>query len=390
MNAKTSRNSNCVSQSHFFSTFLQAGKNGPVLRIMLPVLTLSFAVAAHSQQLSYLPGSAGFPAPPPGAVLKASPSPLPARVPASHSRLQTTLAAPTRTKEAIASTNYSYTYINIPNTAFVQPVAINNHDVVTGYYADENFVYHGFVWQQGTAQTIDYPGSVATFLSGINDHGVLIGTYQDANYATYTVTYSLADASWSVLPAIPGGWQEIFGIAQINDDGIAIGCAVGAGYLSWMWHPDSQTYSYFTASAATEASTCAFAVSGKRHAMGTFVLPYSNAQFLFLKDRRDEFTSIPVPLNLQGTLFSPFALNNYDTIVGTLGTATSISGFIRTRDGAFEIVNVPDYDQTYLAGLNDTGVLCGNVYSVATGASPGFIAYPGKQAVSTGWVALPR
>jgi hypothetical protein len=294
--------------------------------------------------------------------------------------MQGALAAPAGKQIALASTNYSFVNINIANAAYVEPTAINNNEVVAGYYADANYVTHGFVWQQGTVQTIDYPGALATAFTGINNRGVLIGTYQDDNYATYTVTYSLVDASWSVLPNVPGGWQEEFGIAGINDDGVAVGCAAEFGVLSWLWHPDSQTFSYFTAPAAAEASTCAFGVNSKGSAAGTFVVAYSSSPILFLKDGRDEFTSISLPSNLQGTVFGPFGLNDSGTIVGTFYTANFavVSGFIRYRDGTFVVVNQPGVDQTYLTGINDFGVLVGDTYDNATGASPGFVAYPLK------------
>jgi hypothetical protein len=37
----------------------------------------------------------------------------------------------------------------------------------------------------------------------------------------------------------------------------------------------------------------------------------------------------------------------------------------------------PGYEnESYLTGINDSGVLCGSVFDSATGAGPGFVAYP--------------
>jgi hypothetical protein len=381
MNTNSSKTTeNCISRRHFSLRLLPACKIGSSLRILLPILTLSFAVVARGQYPGYLSGPAGSPMTPPGVVLKVPSTPLVSGDPVSRQRMQNALAAPAGKEKALASTNYSFVNINIPNAAYVEPTAINNSEVVAGYYADANYVTHGFVWQQGTVQTIDYPGALATAFTGINNHGVLVGTYEDDNYTTYSVTYSLVDASWSVLPNIPGGWQEEFEIAGINDEGVVIGCAAEFGILSWIWHPDSQTFSYFTAPAASEASTCAYGVNGKRNAVGTFVVAYSSSPLLFLKDHRDEFTSISLPSNLQGTPLGPFGLNNSDTIVGTFFTANfaSVSGFIRYRNSSFVVVIQPGADQTYLTGINDFGVLVGDTYNTTTGASPGFIAYPLK------------
>jgi hypothetical protein len=379
MNAENSMNANFFSGRHLCLRFLSACKIGRSLRILLPILAVSFAVVARGQYPGYLSGPAGSPMTPPGVVVKVPASPLLSGVPDSRQRMQNALAAPAVTHKALASTNYSFVNFNIPNAAYVEPTAVNNNEVVAGYYADTSNVTHGFVWQQGTLQIIDYPGALDTAFTGINNRGVLVGTYEDENFATYTVTYSLADASWSVLPNVPGGWQEEFEIAGINDDGVVIGCAAEFGTLSWIWHPDSQTFSYFTAPAASEASTCAYGVNGKRNAVGTFSVAYSSSQLLFLKDR-DEFTSISLPSSLQGTMFGPYGLNINDTIVGTYftGSFTTVSGFIRYRNGAFVVVNQPGTDQTYLTGINDFGVLVGDTYNSTTGAFPGFIAYPVK------------
>jgi probable HAF family extracellular repeat protein len=323
----------------------------------------------------------------PEALLKAQSAPEFSNILSARQRIQraresagNAAAAPRRMATAQAAAQYSFVSINIPNSAFVQPNAINNVGLVVGYYADENYNNHGFLWQNGTVQTIDYPGALSTSLTGINDWGVMIGAYQDENYNTYTVTYSLANSAWTVLPNLPGGLQEVFGIAGINDEGLAVGCAGGfLGPQSWIWHPDSQSYSYFTAPAASEATTCGQIINNFGSVVGSMSIVYSNSPFLFLGDYGNRYTnfSLPSSLNSPG-LVAPFGINDADTIVGSFFTAdyASASGFILTRGGSFTVFNQPGADQTYLTGINDFGVLCGDTYDPSTGQSPGFVAYP--------------
>lgn len=44
-----------------------------------------------------------------------------------------------------------------------------------------NGVSHGFVFQNGTASAIDFPGASSTIAYGINNAGTVVGTYTDAN-----------------------------------------------------------------------------------------------------------------------------------------------------------------------------------------------------------------
>jgi len=278
------------------------------------------------------------------------------------------------------STQYSFVNIDIPNATFVQPNSINNDGAVVGYFDDANYSAHGLVWQSGTVQTIDYPGALQTVLTGINNHGVIFGTYEDASYNTYAFTYSLSDTIWTELPALPGSWRPYFGIGGINDKGEIVGAAAGfIGLLSWKWHPDSQTYTYFTFPAASEGSTVGEGINNTGSKVGTMSLVYASSPFLFLLGSGDRNTTISLPPSLSAVgIFGPYGINDNDAIVGTYYTANfaSVSGFIRYRNGAFVVLNQPGADQTYLTGINDFGVLVGDTYNPTTGASPGFIAYP--------------
>jgi hypothetical protein len=385
-------NRRTVIQTSAFPGFMPVGKIRCSFRILLPMLALCSVVAARSQALSSLPGPQ-FPPNMPPEAMKVPPSPAPTGVLSARQRLQRTQASandratatPAQTPETVLETaGYSFVNFTIPNAAFVQPNAINNAGLVTGFYFDANFNVHGFVWQRGTLQTIDYPGATGTTFGGINNRGVLRGAYQDASFNTHAVTYSLANAVWTVLPDIPGGWQVLApGSLEgngINDDGVVVGCAQEFGLLSWIWHPESKSYSYFTAPAAAEAATCGESINNERNVVGALSIAYSDVFLAFLRKAGEQYKNITVPSSLSGGLLPPFGINNSDTVVGSLNLVNSATspGFIRTRGGVFKLVNDPGFDFTSPTGINDFGVLCGDSFSSATGQSPAFVAYPQK------------
>src|SRR5580700_12058629 len=52
-----------------------------------------------------------------------------------------------------ASAHYKFLTIGPEDSAYVVADGIDNAGLVTGYYEDASFVFHGFVWRNGTFQT---------------------------------------------------------------------------------------------------------------------------------------------------------------------------------------------------------------------------------------------
>ena len=69
--------------------------------------------------------------------------------------------------------------IDIPGATDTYPIAINNHNEVTGFYMDQANVQHGFLrTADGTVTTFDAPGST-TSPSGINDERDIAGSFSN-------------------------------------------------------------------------------------------------------------------------------------------------------------------------------------------------------------------
>ncbi len=369
---------------------LSAGKPSCSLGILLAVLALWPATAVWSQAQGNLPAPL-VPSNTPGEVEQEQSRHVPPNMlnglrPVQSARIRKTSAGIAQTQLATAIPpfgKYLFVNINIPNSTYVQPNGINNAGLVTGYYTDASNNTHGFVWQNGVVQTLDYPGATATYLSGTNNRGVLIGYYVDASNTVHAITYSVTSSGWAMLPDIPDypGIQP----GGINDDGVAVGYAGGFpfGQVAWIWHPDSQSYSFFTEPAAAESSTLPAAVNDKREVVGRFqTVPGNDHGFLRegcreanLEDTEENsaFRNIDVP---GGFDTQPTGINNRGMIAGWFFDANFDEfGFVRTRGGTFTAVNDPGFDDgTQINGINDRGALCGVAYSATSYQA--FIAYP--------------
>jgi probable HAF family extracellular repeat protein len=59
---------------------------------------------------------------------------------------------------------------------------VNKSGHVVGTYTDANGGTHGFIWNQGTFQTVDDPdGMGTTIINGINNRGDIVGFFVDAD-----------------------------------------------------------------------------------------------------------------------------------------------------------------------------------------------------------------
>lgn len=338
-------------QTFALAGFVPAGKLTHSYCGLLPVLALCLATAAWGQSTLGLNG--------PHRPLS-RPGTFPSAKPAAGTP---------------ASSYYKFITIGIPGSAYAEAF-INNARLVAGLYEDASSVYHGFVWQNGTFQTVDYPGAAYTNLAAVNNRGVATGWYGDGR-AEYAVLYTAAGGAWTVLPNIPDHSEnEGYGI---NDAGVAVGQAYSADHstsVAWIWDPTTQSYSFFSVPGAAQYSTHPNAINDKGQVVGTFCTkePCYDASFEeygFLK-QGETYTAIDAPPSA-GT--DALGINNSGTIVGEWWDATVYAnqGFVLTSAGLFTTVDYPGPELTALLGINDHGDISGN-YVAKTGDVEAFIA----------------
>jgi hypothetical protein len=135
----------------------------------------------------------------------------------------------------------AFTRIRYPNVRGIN----NKGDIIGGFVAFDDFGnatgLHGFIFDGKKYQTLDYPGSTGTWLTGINDNGQVVGQY--------TVGESIYSFLWdhdTYIPlAIPGKNGRVSGI---NNRGEIIGTYDGycasqdvIGGLSFVYDHGSYT-----------------------------------------------------------------------------------------------------------------------------------------------------
>ena len=252
-----------------------------------------------------------------------------------------------------ASDHYRFVTITAPDSPYAVANGINNAGVVTGYYLDSNSNYHGFVWQNGALQTVDYPGAVDTSLGGLNNWGVAMGSYGDGA-TTHAVTYSVSTGAWTALPDIPN-YSQNDGYC-VNDLGIAIGNAFEGGTsVAWIWDPATLSYSFFTVPGAAQYTTSPSCINDKNQIAGYYV-DASGAYQGFIYEYGTYAT-----VNVPGALDTyPDGINNRGIVEGQIfDAAGAAEGFVATSGGRFTIVNYPGAGATAIVGINDRGDLCG-------------------------------
>lgn len=77
----------------------------------------------------------------------------------------------------------------------------------------------------------------------------------------------------------------------------------------------------------------------------------------------------------------PDGLNNRGIMQGQIyDTAGAAEGFLATPGGRFAIVNYPGAENTALVGINDRGDVCGGYWEAIFGLNRAFVAFRSREA----------
>jgi probable HAF family extracellular repeat protein len=276
-----------------------------------------------------------------------------------------------------ASSQYRFVTIDAPGASGTGPTGVNNTGQVSGWYFDFYFGAagntHGFLWQNGGLQTVDYPGASVTLLGPVTDSGLIMGEY-GTETSQHAATYNTRLATWTNLPDIPG-YPMNFG-QGINNSGVGTGeactgnLAVSLNCVGWTW--DRGAYSFFTDPEGDPAQggTSPEAINNAGQVVGYF-LDASGVPHGFLKNG-DSFTTIDPPA---ASFTLAYSINDRGDIVGFYGDTTGTPhGFVRGSDGQFTTFDVPGAFATFLGGTDDRRDLAGS-YRDQAGNLHGFVAF---------------
>jgi uncharacterized membrane protein len=81
----------------------------------------------------------------------------------------------------LRSSKGDYSTFDVPGRTFTSPSGINNSGQIAGFYADDNFFFHGFVLSKGVFMKVEVPGASETQVFSINAKGEIVGTYFDTD-----------------------------------------------------------------------------------------------------------------------------------------------------------------------------------------------------------------
>jgi hypothetical protein len=81
-----------------------------------------------------------------------------------------------------------YQSINPPGSVATYPMGINSSGVIVGVFVDASNEIHGFVDRGGVFQLVEHPNAFLTTAYGINDDNEIVGSYQLSSGPTFGYT----------------------------------------------------------------------------------------------------------------------------------------------------------------------------------------------------------
>ncbi|HLJ26679.1 MAG TPA: hypothetical protein VKY85_08210 [Candidatus Angelobacter sp.] len=97
-------------------------------------------------------------------------------------------------------------------------LGINDRGIVVGQFFDSNFNSHGFLFSDGSFQTIDFPGAASTFPVGLNNEAVIVGGYLDSQFVEHGY---IQEKNRFTTVDFPGATGTI--LEQNNSRGLIVG-----------------------------------------------------------------------------------------------------------------------------------------------------------------------
>jgi len=204
----------------------------------------------------------------------------------------------------------------------------------------------------------------------VNNLDEAIGYYDDG-VAQHTVIYSIPSGNWRALPDMPGyALNEGY---CLTDEDVAVGDAFGANNTSvaWIWDPQTRSYSSFSVPGAAQYTTSPSCLNDKGQVAGYFV-DATGVYHGFIKEY-GTYTVVDFPGAVDSYLDG---INDGGVIQGQIfDTQFFAHGFTGTSGGVFTITDYPLPDMTAIVGIDDAGDLCGAYWPTFAGSFKAFVAF---------------
>lgn len=186
----------------------------------------------------------------------------------------------------------------------------NAFGVMVGFFFDNNFIEHGFVFANGQTTVFDYPGAANTELRSINRWGTLLGIASFTNQPAFMFIYknghfTTLNAGDAPDPAAISDAGVIVGSHTVtNSSGgqVQHGFVLAGGKLQDILFPGADD---------TQIND----INGQGHIVGVYHIGLTTRSFM-IKD--GQYLNITGPGTTQVN-----GINGFDEIVGTIDTSST-------------------------------------------------------------------
>ena len=271
--------------------------------------------------------------------------------------------------------------------AFNQLLGINNLGHIAGYFGSgaAGQPNHGFIvrrpYSQPKYQSLSFPGSAQTELTGLNDRGVQVGFWStqnnasgvDNNFGCYLEDGHFRSVNFPTADNTNPPVNQLLGV---NDAGIAVGFYTDAKGFDHGYTYDIATKTFTTVAVAGASSVVAAAINNSGSVAGFFSGPAGATEGFVLRPS-GQMSVLDFP---GATMTRALGVNDSGEVVGDYqlgrGHRARTHGFTWTQRHGFTTVDGPDGAvDTTINGVNNAGELVGS-YVTRSGTTDGLLAKP--------------
>lgn len=273
------------------------------------------------------------------------------------------------------ATDYRYTKIDVPNGSQTFARNINARGDIIGSYVDADGVSRDFLLRNGVYSNIDYPDNAGESARAINARGDIAGVLSDAdgNHG-----FLFRDGQITKIDFPGASSTTAFGINNTGD--ITGQCTTKFGIVLGFILSDGTFRNVHLR--ASNLSSVHGAKDDSRVMAGDVVLSADSSAHAFLQSKPGDVQLLDPP----GTIFPcshARGINERGDVVGAFAIVNTVDdcnsrppthGFV-VRQGAYDIIDPPGSNDTFVFGINDDGVVVG-VVTDKNGNTHGFKATP--------------
>ena len=270
---------------------------------------------------------------------------------------------------------------------FNQLLGINNLGHIAGYFGSGTAGQpnHAYIvrrpYGQAKYQSLSFPGSAQTQLTGLNDRGVQVGvwsTQDNASGADNHFGCYLKDGHFRSVnfPTADNKHPPVNQLLGVNDHDVAVGFYTDAKGFDHGYTYDIATKTFAVVTVAGASSVVAAAINDSGSVAGFFSSPAGATEGFVLR-ASGQMSVLDFP---GATMTRALGVNNSGEVVGDYqrgsGRRARSHGFTWTQRHGFTTVDGPDGAvDTTINGVNNAGELVGS-YVTRGGTTDGLLAKP--------------